>query len=95
VDEVFKFCWKFGIETERSGGSAIEDGFGDNTGSFTTKRESAGGHFVEHYAEGEEIGAGVEFLAADLLGRHVGDGAECRAWTGEVGGANTAKSGTS
>ena len=47
------------------------------------------GHFIEHGAEAEKIGAGVEIFAASLFRRHVGDGADGRAGTGEkqmVGG---------
>ena len=40
------------------------------------KGRRAGRHFVEHRAEGEQVGAGVEFFAAHLLRRHVGDRAE-------------------
>ena len=43
-----------------------------------------GRHLVEHGAEGEQIGALVEFFAARLLRRHVGDGAEHQAGAGEV-----------
>jgi len=40
------------------------------------KGNRSGGHFVEHGAEGEKVGAGIEFLAESLLRRHVGDGAK-------------------
>ena len=53
-------------------------------GGVAAKGQRAGGHLVEHDAEGEQVGAGVEFLAARLLGRHVGDGAQWRAGAGEV-----------
>ena len=33
-------------------------------------------HFVEHRAEGEQVGACVQFFAASLLRRHVGDRAD-------------------
>ena len=37
---------------------------------------AAGGHLVEHDAEREQVGARIDILAARLLGRHVGDGAD-------------------
>ncbi len=46
--------------------------------------ERAGGHLVKYGAEGEKVGAAIEFLAQRLLGRHVGDRAERGAWAGEV-----------
>ena len=41
--------------------------------------------FVQHDAEGEKISASVELLAACLFRRHVRDGAERTAGTGEIG----------
>jgi hypothetical protein len=66
----------------------IHDGVKDNAGSFAAKRKLARGHFVKHNAEGKKIAASVEFLSADLLRGHVGNGAEGGAWTGELIGAN-------
>src|SRR5713101_6085644 len=40
-------------------------------------------------AKGEEVAADIEFLAAGLLGGHVGDGADRRAWAGEMGAAGS------
>jgi hypothetical protein len=40
-------------------------------------------HLIEHSAEREKIGARVEIFAAGLLGRHVGDGANCGSRAGE------------
>ena len=74
----------FGNQAVGGGGLAIENGFGDDRGGFSAEGEDAGGHFVEHDAEGEKIGAAVEFLAAQLLGRHVGHGADCGAGAGEI-----------
>ena len=45
----------------------------------------AGGHLVQHQAEGEDVGARVERLAAYLLGRHVSRRAQLHAGAGEVG----------
>src|SRR6202034_1647247 len=56
-------------------------------GGFSGEGQLAGGHFVEHDGEGEEVGAGVEILAADLFGRHIGDGADGGAGSGDVLGA--------
>ena len=46
----------------------------------------AGEHFVEHHAEGPDVGAFVYRLAFGLLGRHVGGGAEDHAGLGRGSG---------
>ena len=43
---------------------------------------AAGYHFVQHRAEGEQVGARIEVFAARLLGRHVCDGADRRTGAG-------------
>ena len=75
-----------------SGGDrrAIQDRFENYAGGFAAEGQRAGGHFVEHDAEGKKIGARVEFLGANLFGRHVGHGAERGAGAGEMLGVNAA-----
>ena len=62
----------------------MEDGVEGRGGGVSAKGERAGGHLVEHRAEGKNVGASVEVFAERLFGRHVGDGAESAARTGEV-----------
>ena len=38
------------------------------------RRQNTGRHFVQDDTKGKKIATGVERLALDLLGRHVGDG---------------------
>jgi hypothetical protein len=63
----------------------IEDLIKDDCRGGTRKRVLARGHFVENRAERKQIAARVEFEAARLFGGHVGDRAEGRTGTGEVG----------
>src|SRR5579859_2963385 len=76
------------IEKAWRDGFAIQDGFEHDAGSVAAKGKNAGGHFVKNYAKRKQIGARVEFLATDLLGGHVGDGANGAARAGQelVGG---------
>src|SRR6516164_5631288 len=43
---------QFGIEAQRWSGCAVENGFGDDTGGFSAKRQTSGGHFIEDDTEG-------------------------------------------
>ncbi len=49
------------------------------------ERAVSGRHLVEHDAEREDIGAGVGREHAQLLGRHVGEGADGEAFLGQGG----------
>ena len=73
-----------GIQLRCGTGSVVENGGENDAEAFAAKRKRAGGHLVEHRAKREEVGARIESFGADLLGRHVGDGAKSRAGTGEV-----------
>ena len=48
------------------------------------KRQTARRHLIEDRAQREQIAARIEFLAASLLRRHVGDGADSGARAGEM-----------
>ena len=82
-DDVGEASGKFGIELKRLGGSAVENGVENGGGRVTGKGLVAGGHFVEHDAEGEKIGPTVNVFTEGLFGRHVRDGADGGARAGE------------
>jgi len=46
--------------------------------AVAVEREAAGEHLVEHGAERPEVRSAIGLVAANLLGRHVSDGAERR-----------------
>ena len=52
-------------------------------GRLPLERPTPRQHFVDHHAQGEDVGAVVDRLPADLLGRHVAHGAEDDAHLGE------------
>ena len=52
-------------------GRAVEDSLENNGIGAAGKRLPAGGHFVEHRAKAEQVGAGIERLAPRLLRTHV------------------------
>ena len=70
----------------------MQDGIEDGSGRVALERKTASSHFVEDDAEGEEVSAGVEFLAKGLFGRHVGDSAEGGAGAGEMSGVGSERS---
>jgi hypothetical protein len=84
IDEALEFSGHFWIEANRGDWGALENGIEDNTGSFAAKGQRAGDHFIQDHAEGKEIGAGIQLLAANLFGGHVGDRTEGAAGAGEV-----------
>ena len=63
----------------------VEDGIEGGSRSCTLKGQSSRSHFVEHNAEREQIGAGVEFFAKRLLGRHIGHRTQSCARDGVLG----------
>ncbi len=75
-----------GFETHRRNRLLFQNAGEDDGVCVAAERERAGGHLVEHRAKAEKIAAGIERLAARLLGRHVGHRAERRAGAGEMGG---------
>ena len=66
------------------GGIAIESGQRGVGVGLAEERNPAGEAFVQHETERVEIGATVELLAADLLGRQVLGGAHHHVGAGEV-----------
>ena len=61
----------------------VADGLEQGQVVAATERRPAGQHLVEDATQRPEVAALVDLHAAGLLGRHVGDGADCRARIGE------------
>ena len=76
VDDVFKLGRQIWIQPNRRYGSTVEDRFEDERRRLTSEGENARHHFVQHYAEGKQVRARVEFFSLRLFGRHVGDRAQ-------------------
>ena len=87
-DELLEFDGKVVVEANGGGGSLVENGVEDGARTFSLEGKRAGGHFVENDAKGKKVGARVEILAENLFGRHVGDGAQGGARTGELIGVD-------
>ena len=51
---------------------------------FRAERQLSRGHFIKHHTERKQIGARVEGLPLDLLGRHVQRGADGIPLPGEI-----------
>ena len=73
-----------GIYRTGSGNDRLRIASKDRPRGIAAKRKRAGGHLVKNDAEREQVGARVQFLAAHLFGRHVGDRAEGRSRAGEM-----------
>ena len=63
----------------------VQDGIFENRGRVSAEGALPGRHLVENQAEGEQVGARIQLLAAHLLRRHVARGAHRRAGAGEMG----------
>ena len=73
-----------GFEQEaRRRRSASKNGFDDRATGSPAERLVAGGHFIEQETQGKNIGAAVEVIAANVLGRHIGRCAADNADDGE------------
>ena len=68
---------------------SVEDGIEYDAGSLSAEGQRSRRHFIEHRAEREQIGAGVEFFAANLLGRHVDHGSKSGPRTCEMFGIDS------
>ena len=83
VDDPFELCGKIRIQPDRRGRRLVQDRIEYGRRGRPAKRRLSGGHLVQHDAEGEKVGARIQFLSEGLFGRHVGDGAERCAGTGQ------------
>ena len=52
---------------------------------FALEGQAARKHLVEDDPQGPDVGSGVDVLAEELLGRHVGDGPDGAAGPGQAG----------
>src|SRR6202040_15333 len=61
----------------------VQNGFENDAGSISAKWQSTCGHLIEHHTERKQVRARIQWCAAHLFRRHVGDRAHCAAGTGE------------
>src|SRR6516162_9827946 len=71
------------IDAGRRSRCTIENIAKDDAGSVAAKWQLTRRHLVKHHAKGKKVGARIEFLAANLFGRHVSDGPDSAAGTGQ------------
>ena len=72
VDDFFEPGGNRGIDTSHRGRRAGENGFDNHAARATAECLASRCHFVEHETEREDVGARVEAVSSNLLGRHVG-----------------------
>lgn len=84
ADDVLEFRRHLGIELHSGRRRAIQNRVEDQSRAVTVKGHRPGCHLVQHNAEREQIGAGVEVLRPHLLGRHVRHRSERTPWTGQI-----------
>src|ERR1700756_4035753 len=84
VDDVFQLRRHIGIQPHKRYGCPVQDRIEDGRGTVTTEWQLPGGHLIEDGSKREKISAGIKFLPTCLLRRHIGDGAESTAGTGQM-----------
>src|SRR5438105_10893029 len=67
VYDPFQFRWQVAIEANWGRWHRIEYCFEDDSRAFAMKGQCSRRHLIQYRAEGEQIGAGIEFLGAYLL----------------------------
>ena len=61
----------------------MQDGVKNGSAGVALEGQNPRGHLIKHHAEGKKIGAGIEFFAQRLLGRHISHRAHGAARAGE------------
>src|ERR1700740_794687 len=84
VDCFFQLEWHLRIDAAGGNRGAGQNSVGDDSGGVARERLPASGHFIEHQTETENVRACVQFLATDLLWRHVAQSSWSRAGFGEL-----------
>src|SRR5258708_19081388 len=86
ANDTLEFGRNFGIVLGDGFGRFIQNAMKNDRGGISSERLRSSSGFVQHHAEGEKIATRIEFFAARLFRRHIRDGAERTARTGEIPG---------
>jgi hypothetical protein len=84
IDDLLQFGWQVRVQPHRRNGITFQNGVEDDPGTLAPERQCPSRHLVQNRPEGEQVGACVQFLGADLFRRHVGDGSHSRSRTGKM-----------
>ena len=84
IENALQLRRQIGIQLQRRHRLPIQDALENNRRGVAVEGLLAGGHLIERRSKRKQVGAAVEFLAPGLLRRHIGDGAQGAARTGEV-----------
>src|SRR5260370_38229825 len=83
INDVFEAGRQVRIKAHGRQRRFVKNGIEHGRGGLSAKGKLSGGHLVEHDAEGEKIGAGIQILAESLFRRHVGNAAKRGGRAGE------------
>ena len=84
VDDSLQLHRHFAVQPHRRGRDLVQDGVKNGRRSVALEGQQPGGHFVEHGAEGKQVGTPVELFAQRLFRRHVRHCSQGRPRTGQV-----------
>ena len=74
-DDALEIVRYVGIQATNRNRAAVQDQVVGHSRGRALKRNGARRHLVQHHAQREEVGAGIDGLSAHLFGRHINDGA--------------------
>ena len=84
VDDVFELGRNIWVQPDGRDRNLVKNRVEQVRRRVTAEGQRASSHFVQNGSEREQIGAGIEILAARLLGRHVGNCADGSAGAGQM-----------
>jgi hypothetical protein len=83
ADDSLEFAGKGGVQLTRGSRCFVQDIVEESYGGRACEGRFARSHFIEHRAEGENVGTRIEGLTSSLFGRHVRRRADSEAGIGE------------
>jgi hypothetical protein len=83
-DDLFQSRWSIRVQPGHGRGILFQDRMENHAAGVSRKSLPPRSHLVDHGAERKQVGPRVEIFPGNLLGRHIGDRADCGTGAGEM-----------